>query len=228
MNLSQNVPRSTVKLQLKNVQAGPLLKDQSEKDFLEGTANAVGNLSFSGDDAETVKKTLNGNGDLRFSNGAIKGIDLVAMIQNIKAAFGKGQGVPTGSSTEFTEMAVPFTINNGVVSTTQATMESPFLSVLAVGKADLVNENLDFRVEPKVVKKLASQDKEKVYSNVTVPVLVSGTFSAPKFSPDLESLAKQQIQEKLLESDKVQKYIEKKGLQKYEEPAKNLLKNFLK
>ena len=228
MNVSQNVPHSTVKLQLKNVQAGPLLKDQSEKDFLEGTTNAAGNLSFSGDDAETIKKTLNGNGDLRFTNGAIKGIDLVAMIQNIKAAFGKGQGVPTGSSTEFTEMAVPFTINNGVASTTQATMESPFLSVLAVGKADLVNENLDFRVEPKVVKKLASQNKEKVYSNVTVPVLVSGTFSAPKFSPDLESVAKQQIQEKLLESDKVQKYIEKKGLQKYEEPAKNLLKNFLK
>ncbi len=228
MNVSQNVPRSTIKLQLKNVQAGPLLKDQSEKDFLEGTANAAGNLSFSGDDAETVKKTLNGNADLRFSNGAIKGIDLVAMIQNIKAAFGKGQGVPTGSSTEFTEMAMPFTINNGVASTTQATLQSPFLSVLAVGKADLVNEILDFRVEPKVVKKLASQDKEKVYSNVTVPVLVSGTFSAPKFSPDLESLAKQQIQEKLLESDKVQKYIEKKGLKKYEEPAKNLLKNFLK
>ena len=228
MNVSQNVPRSTVKLQLKNVQAAPLLKDQSGKDFLEGTANAAGNFSFSGDDAETVKKTLNGNGDLRFTNGAIKGIDLVAMIQNIKAAFGKGQGVPTGSSTEFTEMAVPFTINNGVASTTQGTMQSPFLSVLAVGKADLVNENLDFRVEPKVVKKLASQDKEKVYSNVTVPVLVSGTFSAPKFSPDLESVAKQQIQEKLLESDKVQKYIEKKGLQKYEEPAKNLLKNFLK
>ena len=78
------------------------------------------------------------------------------MIQNIKAAFGKGQGVPTGSRTEFTEMAVPFTISNGVASTTQATLQSPFLSVLAIGKADLVNEILDFRVEPKVVKKLAS------------------------------------------------------------------------
>ena len=84
-------------------------------------------------------------------------------------------------------------------------MESPFLSVLAVGKADLVDSNLDFRVEPKVVKKLASQDKEKVYSNVTVPVPVSGTFAAPKFSPDLDRVAKQQIQEKLLESDKVRK-----------------------
>jgi AsmA protein len=102
------------------------------------------------------------------------------------------------------------------------------LDVLVVGKANLVSEILDFRVEPKVVRKLGRQDDKKDYSNVTVPVLVSGTFSAPKFSPDLESVAKQQIQEKLLESDKVQKYIEKKGLKKYEEPAKNLLKNFLK
>ena len=228
MNLSQNVPRSTVKLQLKNVQASPLLKDLSEKDFLEGTANAAGNFSFSGDDAETVKKTLNGNGDLQFSNGAIKGIDLVAMIQNIRAAFGDGQAIPAGSQTDFTELSVPFTINNGIVDTSQTKLQSHVLDVLVVGKANLVSEILDFRVEPKVVRKLGRQDDKKDYSKVTVPVLVSGTFSAPKFSPDLESVAKQQLQEKLLESDKVQKYIEKKGLQKYEEPVKNLLKNFLK
>ncbi|MGW8185952.1 MAG: AsmA family protein, partial [Desulfobacterales bacterium] len=228
MNVSQNVPRSTIKLQLKNVQAGPLLKDLSEKDFLEGTANAAGNLSFSGDDAETAKKTLNGSGDLRFANGAIKGIDLVAMIQNIRAAFDKGQAITTGSQTDFTELSVPFTINNGVVETRQTNLQSHVLDVLVVGKADLVSENLDFRVEPKVVRKLGRQDDKKDYSNVTVPVLVSGTFSAPKFTPDLESVAKQQIQEKLLESDKVQKYIEKKGLKKYEEPAKNLLKNLFK
>ncbi|MGD8675592.1 MAG: AsmA family protein [Desulfobacterales bacterium] len=233
MNVSQKVPRSTVKLQLKNVQAGPLVRDQSEKDFLEGTTNAAGHFSFSGDDAETVKKTLNGNGDLRFTNGAIKGIDLVAMIQNVTAVFGKGQAIPAGSQTDFTELSVPFAINNGVVETSQTKLESHVLDTLVVGKADLVSENLDFRVEPKVVRKLGrQQDEQKEYSNVTVPVLISGTFAAPKFAPDLESVAKQQIQqqiqEKLLESDKVQKYIEKKGLQKYEEPAKNLLKNLFK
>jgi AsmA protein len=228
LNVSQNVPRSTVRLQLKNVQAGPLLKDQGQKDFLEGTTDADGNLSFSGDDAETVKRTLNGNGDLRFSNGAIKGIDLVAMIQNVRAAFGKGQAMPAGSQTDFTELWVPYKINNGVVDTSQAKLESHVLDVLVVGKANLVSEILDFRVEPKVVRKLGRQDEKKDYSKVTVPVLISGTFSAPIFSPDLESVAKQQIQEKLLESDKVQKYIEKKGLKKYEEPARNLLKNFLK
>jgi AsmA protein len=228
MNVNQNVPRSTIKLQLKNVQAGPLLNDLGERDFLEGTANAAGNLSFSGDDAETAKKTLNGKGDLRFSNGAIKGIDLVAMIQNVRAAFDEGQATTTGSQTDFTELSVPFTINNGVVETSQTNLQSHVLDVLVVGKADLVSENLDFRVDPKVVRKLGRQDKKKDYSNVTVPVLVSGTFSSPKFSPDLESMAKQQIQEQLLESDKVQKYIEKKGLKKYEEPAKNLLKNLFK
>lgn len=229
LNVSQNTPRGTVKFQLKNVQAAPLLRDQADKDFLQGVANAAGNLSFSGDDAVTVKQTLNGGGNLRFTDGAIKGIDLVAMIQNIQAAFGKGEFNLSGSSTEFTELVAPYAITNGVVSTDQTRLQSHVLDVLVVGKADLVSEKLDLRIEPKVVRKLGrQQDDQKEYSKVTVPVLVSGTFSNPKFMPDLESMAKQQIQERLLESERVQEYIQKKGLKKYEDTAKGLLKNFLK
>ncbi|MFZ0240379.1 MAG: AsmA family protein [Desulfobacterales bacterium] len=229
INVSQNTPRGTVKFQLKNVQAAPLLKDQIDKDFLKGLANATANLSFSGDDAGTIKKTLTGSGDLRFADGEIKGIDLIAMIQNIRAAFGKGELNLSGSGTEFTELVVPFAITNGVVSTDQTRLQSHVLDALVVGKADLVNEKLDLRIEPKVVRKLGrQQDDQKEYSKVTVPVLISGTFSNPKFMPDLESMAKQQIQEKLLESDRAQEYIQKKGLKKYEDTAKGLLKNFLK
>ena len=229
INVSQNTPRGTVKFQLKNVQAAPLLKDQVDKDFLEGVAHAAANLSFSGDDAGTIKKTLGGGGDLRFTDGAIKGIDLIAMIQNIQAAFGKGELNLSGSSTEFTELVAPFAIADGVVGTDQTRLQSHVLDALVVGKADLVSEKLDFRIEPKVVRKLGrQQDDQKEYSKVTVPVLVSGTFSNPKFRPDLESMAKQQIQEKLLESERVQEYIQKKGLKKYEDTAKGLLKNFLK
>jgi AsmA protein len=228
MNVSQNVPRSTAKLQLNNVQAGPLVKDHLDKNFLEGTVNAAVNLSFSGDEALTVKKTLNGDGDLRFTDGAIKGIDLVAMIQNIRAAFGSGQFAATGSQTEFTELAVPFSIRNGIIDTVQTKLQSPVLDVAVVGQADLVSEKLDFRVEPKVVRRPGKQVEQKDYSKVMVPVLISGTFSEPKFAPDLESVAKQQIQEKLLESDKVQEFIDKKGLKKYEDPVKDILKNFRK
>ncbi|MFZ0612407.1 MAG: AsmA family protein [Desulfobacterales bacterium] len=229
INVSQNTPRGTVKFQLKNVQAAPLLKDQVDKDFLGGAATAAGNFSFSGDDTGTIKKTLTGGGDLRFMDGAIKGIDLVAMIQNIQAAFGKGKLNLSSSSTEFTELVVPYAITNGVVSTDQTRLQSHVLDALVVGKADLVSEKLDLRIEPKVVRKLGrQQDAQKEYSKVTVPVLIGGTFSNPTFTPDLESMAKQQIQEKLLESDRVQEYIQKKGLKKYEESAKGLLKNFLK
>jgi hypothetical protein len=57
-----------------------------------------------------------------------------------------------------------------------------------------------------------------------VPVLVSGTFSEPQFTPDLAGMAKKQLQEKILGSGKGEKLLDKKGL---EETAKGALKSIL-
>jgi hypothetical protein len=60
-----------------------------------------------------------------------------------------------------------------------------------------------------------------------VPVLVTGNFSSPKFRPDLTSVAKQQLQEKVLESEKVKKILEKEELKDLQETTKGLLKGVL-
>ncbi|MCK5487451.1 MAG: AsmA family protein, partial [Desulfobacterales bacterium] len=87
-NVQTNTPKSSVNLNVENIQVGPLLRDVLEKDILEGVTNAQLKLSMSGDDAAMIKKTLNGNGQIRFNDGAIIGIDLAGMIRNVKAAFG--------------------------------------------------------------------------------------------------------------------------------------------
>ena len=53
--------------------------------------------------------------------------------------------------TDFSELAVPFTLQNGVFHTSDAAMKSPLLRLSAAGKADLVKESLDFRIDPKLV-----------------------------------------------------------------------------
>jgi AsmA protein len=75
-DVSKNIPKSNMNLQMKGVQAGPLLGDLLKKDFLEGTLKADVGIRMKGDDAERIKKTLNGKGDFLFKDGAIKGIDL--------------------------------------------------------------------------------------------------------------------------------------------------------
>ena len=224
LNVQQNTPRTNVNLDVKDVQAGPLLKDVLEKDILEGKANAELSLSMSGDEAAMIKKTLNGNGKILFNDGAIIGIDLAGMVRNVKSAFGLGQSPAQRPRTDFAELSAPFSIKQGNVHTPQTSLKSPLIRVIAAGDANLVNETLDFRVEPKVVGTIKGQGDTEQRSGIMVPVLVTGTFSDPKFAPDLAGMAKKQLEETILGSGEEGQKMDKESL---EESAKGLLKGIL-
>ena len=149
-NVQSDVPRTNVQLKLNNVQAGPLLIDVLKKEFLEGILKAQINLIMKGDDAVAIKRTLNGDGDLLFEDGAINGADLNGMFHNAKAAFGLAEKGGKAPRTDFSQLHVPFSVKNGLV-TANAALISPLIRLTASGNADLINELLDFRLEPKLV-----------------------------------------------------------------------------
>ncbi|MGD2185383.1 MAG: AsmA family protein [Desulfobacterales bacterium] len=223
-NLQTNTPKSRLNLKVENIQAGPLLKDVLEKDIIEGVTNAQLELDMAGDNAAMIKKTLNGNGQIRFNDGAIIGIDLAGMVRNVKTAFGLEQKPAQRPRTDFAELNAPFSIKQGLVHTPQTSLKSPLIRVIAAGDAHLVKETLDFRVEPKVVATIKGQGDTEQRSGLMVPVLVSGTFSKPRFAPDLAGVAKKQLEEKILGTGKGEKLLDKKGL---EESAKGVLKGIL-
>lgn len=207
VDVSRDEPRTALDLQISGVQVNPLLKDVLKKDFLSGTLKGSMKISTAGDDAAKLKSALNGNGDFLFSDGAITGIDLAGMVRNAEAAFGlvkAGGGKPR---TDFSAFHFPFTITKGVMNTSGATLVSPLLRVQASGKADLNRETLDFRVEPKIVATLKGQGDVQQRGGISVPVLVSGTFSAPSFRPDLKGMLRQTLEKGIpnpseLEKDK--------------------------
>jgi len=198
LDVRQDVPKTSVDFQTKGVQAGPLLRDVLKKDFLEGTANSDASIQMEGDDPDTIKRTLDGKGQLLFTDGAIKGIDLAGMARNVKAAFGLAKEGGQKSKTDFSELNAPFTITKGLVNTTGTTMTSPLLRVQATGKANLVDESLDMRVETQLVGSIKGQGDTKQREGITVPILVTGTFSSPIFAPDMKGVLEKTIQDRLL------------------------------
>ena len=114
-------------------------------------------------------------------------------------------------------------------------MQSPLLRLLAAGKADLVQETLDFRVEPKFVGTLKGQGDAKDRSGVTVPVLVTGTFASPKFRPDLKGLMQDTLKKGMGDPSELKKMIPgqstdagtgtKEGSGSVEDKAKGLIKS---
>ena len=229
LDVTKDVPKSSVNLLVDKVKVGPLLKDVLEVDVLEGAAEADVALAMEGDEPALIKKTLNGEGVVMFRDGAIVGIDLANMVRNVQSAFGLGEKPKERPRTDFTELNAPFTIKNGLVNTPNTSLRSPLLRIIAIGDAHLVNETIDFRVEPKAVATIKGQGDETQRSGIMVPVVVSGTFSAPKFRPDISAATKQEIKQKVLESKEAQKVMEKEEVKKIIEKkeTKDLLKGVL-
>ncbi|MDY6951087.1 MAG: AsmA family protein [Thermodesulfobacteriota bacterium] len=197
LDVRHAVPRSSMELHGKGIQVGPLLQDLLKKGFLEGNIRAEVALQMEGDDPETIKQTLHGKGDVLLKDGAVVGIDLAQMVQNVKAAFGLAQKGEEKPRTDFAELHAPFVVTNGVVETSQTTLISPALRLSAAGKADLVREALDFRVEPTFVATLKGQGDTKARAGFMVPVVVAGSLAAPQFRPDVEGLIRKGLEGKL-------------------------------
>jgi AsmA protein len=227
LDVRKGSPQSTLDFSAKTIQAGPLLKAAAGVDIIEGAANARLAVRFGGDEAEQIKKSLNGTGEIVFANGAIVGVDIPGMVRNVKAAFGLEEASKERPRTDFSELKVPIAISDGILQTTEAVMQSPLLRLTASGKADLVKETLDFRLEPKLVATLKGQGDIEQRKGIMVPVLVTGTFSSPAFRPDLRGIAEKQLKEKVLESKEAKELLQREELDKIPKGAKDALKGLL-
>jgi len=227
-SVQSDIPQTNIRLSLNGVQAGPLFNDLLKKDFLEGMMKAQVNLSMKGDDAVIIKKTLNGDGHLLFKDGAVKGIDLNGMFHNVKTAFGLAEKDAKAPRTDFSELNIPFTVKNGLVNTADTSLMSPFIRLKASGTADLTKEQIDFRLEPKLVATLKGQGDVEDRSGVMVPVWVTGSFSSPKFRPDLEGMLKKEIEKGLpaLQKQILGDDAQKEKTTSVEEQVKGILKGF--
>jgi len=76
-------------------------------------------------------------------------------------------------------------------------MVTPLMRLVATGKADLFQETMDFRVEPKGVATLKGKGDVKERTGILVPIVVSGSFASPKFRPDVKEIAKEKLQKQM-------------------------------
>ncbi len=229
LDVRRDTPTTNITLEGQAIQVNPLLKDVLKRDFLEGTLKATVDIAMVGDNAAKIKSTLNGKGDFRFADGAIVGIDLPGMVRNVQATFGLAEKGGKRPRTDFSELHSPFTLSDGVFDTRETSLASPALRVLAAGKADLVRETLDFRVEPKFVATLKGQGDAAQYGGVEVPILVTGSFSSPRFRPDLEGMLKQRIGKDLPQASELKKMLPGQETQTGEpQPPEKKAKELLK
>jgi AsmA protein len=213
LDVRKQTPRVSVNEKVSGVQAGPLLKDLIGDDKLSGTANLTAKFTGNGLTPDELRRTVNGNAAFSFSEGAVKGVNIAALIRKAQATL-KGQPAPPDdqpNQTDFAIMKGTATVTNGLVRNDDLTLQSPLLRIAGKGQTHLAEETIDYLLTTKIVGSLEGQGGGTLgeLKGLAIPVHVGGTYSKPSYRPDLASVvgeaAKAKVQEKV--EEKIQEKI---------------------
>lgn len=189
--LATTPPRFVLKQTLAGVSLGPLLKDLTGKEPVEGRGRLAVDVTTQGALVSSLKKALAGSARLELRDGAVRGVNIG---QIVRIAKGSGTG-SAGEKTDFSEMSASFRIANGVARNDDLLVVSPLLRVTGSGDVDIGNDRLDY-----LVKATVSGADIPALRGKTVPVRLSGPFASIGYSVDVGSVAKEAVKEKIEKS----------------------------
>jgi AsmA protein len=172
--------RIATDLTISQVQLRPLLNALAGFDRLEGLGAFRIRVDGHGRSMDALMRSLDGQGGLDLTDGAILGLNLAAMVRNLT---GQGGGV---QKTDFTAVTGSFDITGGVLHNTDFSFLGPLLRVVGAGTVDLGSQAQNFRLEPTAVASLTGQGGTLADSGLGVfPIMITGTWSNPNIRPDL-------------------------------------------
>ncbi len=147
---------------LANVEAEPLFMDAGDFDRLSGTLSTQFDVETTGKSQKDLVSALNGNGDMEFRDGMIKGVDVAAVAENIEKIangvksggagilesftsgdiLGSLQGVASifggkgdvDKSTKFTSLIATWTAEQGVINNNDLELLGPLVNNRALFK----------------------------------------------------------------------------------------------
>jgi len=206
-----DLPKLALTESLSNVSVEPLLRDATGKTPISGTLEFSAQLSGRGRHTDAIKSSLNGTINALFTDGAIQGINLIKMIRTAKTLLKKQptQIESNTDKTEFSELKLSSNVNKGVVNTHELILKSPLLRVTGSGTANLISEEIDYRIATKLVGSLDGQGGAEIkdLKGIPIGVNIKGSISKPSFSLDLATSLTPKQKEKI--EKKKQKLLDK-------------------
>ncbi len=187
-------PAISADFDLANFQAGPFLTDLADFDRILGTTETKLSVTAAGASQRELVSSLNGDGAVVFKDGAVKGINLAAMMRNISAAAIE-QSFDSAEQTDFAELSGTFQIDKGIVSNKDLTLVAPLVRMTGEGTIPLPPRTVDYQVKPKLVGSLEGQGGESDLAGIAVPIKVTGPWHDISYQPDLAGALSDQIKD---------------------------------
>ncbi|HEY8102130.1 MAG TPA: AsmA family protein [Burkholderiaceae bacterium] len=225
-----STPHLAMRQKLTSISVGPLLKDAIDKEPIDGKGDVQIDVTTQGAMVSQMKKVLAGTAQLELRDGAIHGINLAQMIRDAKAKLSAVNGgtqqtgtSSAGEKTDFSELKASFRIANGIAHNDDLSAKSPLIRVGGAGDIDIANERLDYLVKATVVSTLQGQGGPELQAlkGVTIPVKLTGPFTAIGWKIDFDSMVNDLAKQKL---DTKKEQIKEEAKTKVEQQLKEGLK----
>jgi uncharacterized protein involved in outer membrane biogenesis len=201
VDLNQPTPVYSIRTSVQGLDVDQALSaNTTMKNFLAGSGRLVGNVRGSGNTAVALKRSLTGTLRFELKDGVIRNFPLLAAINQ---ALGITEG--SGRDTKFQSLSGTATIGGGRARTNDLALRAGELTLTGKGTLGF-DQRLDLRMTASASPEMSNQLVQRVgllkgLSNgrgqVTFPVIVTGTMTAPRFSVDLGSMAKKQLEGKV-------------------------------
>ncbi len=187
-NGSGDVPAITLDMAIGGAAAASLLRDAAGFNRLEGKLDTNVAVSGAGKTTKALTRSLGGKASVKFSDGALCGINIAEVYNNLVGLLASGFKPDDSKKTTFTELGASFSIVNGVAETKDISLLGPLVRMDGAGKIDLAEQTLEINLNPRVVASLSGQGGDIAAKGVGVPIVVNGPLSAPRIYPDLRKL----------------------------------------
>ncbi len=188
LNGRQATPSLAANFNLSGLAVQPFLQAAAGFERLAGTGLFNIAVTTQGTSQAQMVNALNGTGNIDFRNGAIKGINLAQIIRTALTNPISGWSNASSADTDFSELNGSFIITNGVLANNDLKMLGPLLRLTGTGSTSIAAQTINYRLSPKLVASLEAQGGDADKSGLNIPVLVTGTWSSPKFAPDLAAV----------------------------------------
>jgi AsmA protein len=188
VDASASLPAYSLRGDLSGVRALPLLQNLAGFDKLDGRLQAKLALRSSGASQRAIMSNVEGTVFAVFRDGALRGINVAAMIRALASGTLSGWQEQKAQATDLTQLAASFRVDKGQAATSDLNLVGPLVRLTGAGTVNLPEKSLAFRVEPKLVMTTEGQGRAADPVGLGIPIVIDGPWAEPRIYPDVAGI----------------------------------------
>ena len=200
VNARQAATKVDLDFTLKNVDGNGFLGAAAGFTQLTGNTGTTMKFRGSGRTQAEIMRSLSGNGDFEVAEGVVSGVDIGQFVGGLDSALRSGAlpaGIGSTYTTPFNKLAGLFTINGGVLTVGDFSLNSETVRADGSGTLDIGRQNIDFSLQPKLLNATG-------LAGFGIPIRFTGNFGGVRAGLDTQLLgsivaarAQQQLQNEI-------------------------------